>query len=213
MQQNVPRLADVLRNSASERREQIRISASPITRSPIDLNWKLLGVDPGISTGWAIWDQHTQQWSGAGVLLLRKIAKGRYTIPGSDTASWIQREMSDPLWMKGVTHIAIENYIQRPFKKEVKFKSGFSKEIEFEQNLWINQETAKVIGLFHALSLALNIPCFETEPSDKPFGYTLAGLTYEKGKKGTHIQDASAHARFLEHLLLKKEEGKVGSNS
>lgn len=205
------RLVDALKTNVGSRRDQIQISAKSTTPSPTDLKWRLLGVDPGITSGWAIWDQLTQQWCGAGTLLLRKLGPGRYTIPGSDTASWIKTEMSSPSATLNVTQIVIENYIQRPFKKEVTFKNGFKKEIEFDQALWINQETAKVIGLFHALGLSLGVPVYEQEPSDKPAGYTLAGLKYEKGKKGTHIQDAMAHARLLEHRLLGRRT--VGNNS
>lgn len=139
----------------------------------------ILGVDPGLTTGYAIWDTESQAWLSLGELK---------TKPSELDKSGVLVFLNE---YKGphIDVIAIENYIQRP-----NFRSNNNNHHHF----WTDQTTAKIIGTFLLFSSLHQCKYDEQEPSVKPIGYKMANLTYVPGKKGTHIADAMAHARYYE---------------
>jgi hypothetical protein len=52
----------------------------------------------------------------------------------------------------------------------------------------------EAIGVLKSMAKKAGIEFQMQSPSLKPVGYSWAGLTYTKGKKGMHSQDAIAHA-------------------
>lgn len=142
----------------------------------------ILGVDPGLTTGYAFWDTESQVWLSVGELK---------TKPSSLEESEILPFLQNYEGSK-VNIVAIENYIQRP-----NFRSNNNNHHHF----WTDQTTAKIIGIFCMWSFLNNSIYDEQEPSIKPVGYKIAKMTYVPGKKGTHIADAMAHARYYEHKI------------
>lgn len=140
---------------------------------------RILGVDPGGTgksndswLGWACVDTPKFQSNEAAI---SKVGQ----IKAWDLHDWLENWIFD---FPGLTHVVCEDYIQRPDMSEGK---------------WTPQDIAKQIGAISYRCKQLKLHYFEFQPSDKPNGYRAAGLTYVKGKKGTHIFDATAHAMLL----------------
>lgn len=150
----------------------------------------VLGIDPGLTSGFALWDSEKQAWLNAGeIKLAREIQLFK-----SSFADWLFAQ-------QGLDVIVVENYIQRP--------NFMAKNKETPHELWTKQTTAKLIGMVHMMGRFLEIPVVEQEPSIKPVGYGVAQIKYVPGKKSTHITDAMAHARYYIHAL----EGRVRANN
>lgn len=87
--------------------------------------------------------------------------------------------------------IIIESFLIRPMKA----RSG-----AFD---WSDMKTPRVIGAITAQLANLGkTPVFQ-EPSVKPVGYGFSNQHYKAGKKGTHHQDAIAHAVYYAVKILK----------
>src|SRR5688500_7218813 len=88
-------------------------------------------------------------------------------------------------WVKSIEDVDIivcEDFIKRP---------------DIANNEWLKLDTAKKIGSTQQRAYDLECIYVEFQPWYKPAGYRAAKLTYTPGKKGTHIQDATAHACLL----------------
>lgn len=160
---------------------------------------KVLGVDPGATTGLAIFDTEQGRFCFVDEKKLIRTQGNKYIIFGSELMEWVQL-MADEIRTeyRSFDAIACENFIQRPYRAEL--RSGkTTNALKFDQDLWVIQYTAKLVGVFTALATILDIPYVEQEPSIKPVGYGILGNRYVPGKPGTHILDAMAHAAFYCH--------------
>ncbi len=126
---------------------------------------RILGIDPGETTGWGLLE-------GSRVLRVGEVKLPR-----------IGEFLRD---FEEVDVYVVEDYVQRP---DYLMKGK-------RNNLWIPQHTAKIIGRVQQTAFLQGKPCILQQPSCKPAGYGFAGVKYVKGKKGTHMQDAVAHASF-----------------
>lgn len=134
---------------------------------------KILGIDPGHITGLAYWDS-TLPPKSASVAELH----------ADEYLQWfLDLARGEHDWKPEI--LVIENYILRPEQ----FQSFYTK--------WIELPEAKQIGVAHFAAALLGVKCIEQEPAIKAAGYGFAGMTYVRGKRGTHMQDALAHACYL----------------
>jgi len=78
--------------------------------------------------------------------------------------------------------VVCEDWIKRP---------------DFESGRWATMGTAKKVGACGWRAFELGVTYVELQASDKPEGYKAAKLPYKPGKKGTHAEDASAHAFYV----------------
>lgn len=133
----------------------------------------ILGIDPGHISGTALWDSTLPPKSA-------QVAE----IHADEYLSWILSiGKGEHDWKPQI--IVIENYILRPEQ----FQNFSSK--------WIELPEAKQIGAAHFAAALLGVKCIEQEPAIKAAGYGFAGMKYVPGKRGTHMQDALAHACYL----------------
>jgi len=63
-------------------------------------------------------------------------------------------------------------------------------------------EPVRVIGLIQGVAEMEDRKFVLQEPAIKPMGFGWAGLKYVPGKKGTHSQDAVAHAVYYAVKVL-----------
>ncbi len=77
--------------------------------------------------------------------------------------------------------VVVEDFIARP---------------KLTDGRWTELPTAKLIGAIEYWAHTKGVRFILQQPSCKPVGYAKAGLEYKKGKQGTHMQDAMAHAAF-----------------
>lgn len=123
---------------------------------------RILGVDPGDTTGWAILEKGEPVEIGT-------LKKDEFY------------EMIPQILAKDIDVCVIEDYIVRP-------EWG---------NKWKKTDTPQKIGAIRLICTEMKLRCVVQQPSIKPVGYGWAGMTYVKGKKGTHVMDAIAHARYF----------------
>lgn len=123
---------------------------------------RILGIDPGGTTGWAILEDDQPVEIG--------------TVKSPD----FYKQMPEIL-AKNIDVCVTEDFIIRP-------EWG---------NRWKKTDTPKMIGAIRLICEEMNLRFVLQQPSIKPVGYGWAGMVYVKGKKGTHIQDAIAHARYF----------------
>ena len=139
---------------------------------------KILGIDPGKATGWAILQFELNDRTSV-------VEFGQGEVQEKYFNEWLDAVIPT------IDFVVAEDFIINP---HVKAWANTTSKIN-------NTDTAKLIGRIqyachlHMKSLSLQ------PPSDKPFAYTLIGLQYVQGKKKQHANDAKAHAR----LWLRKE--------
>lgn len=130
---------------------------------------RILGIDPGKTTGLA-------------VILINPETKK----PTLDNA-WVSSDLTAIEYndeLKLADYIIVEDFKVRPKKAQ----SG-----SFD---WSQMETPKIIGSIQTLAALLGKKVVLQQPTIKPMGYGFAQMKYVKGKPGTHIQDAAAHAVY-----------------
>ena len=131
---------------------------------------KILGIDPGKTTGWAI-----VEWNDD------KSYKDIFKMGESRDVNLLDlTEM-----FQEADQVVFENFLVRP---------GKARDGSFD---WDPMITPQVIGSVKLLCRLHDRPIAEQSPSVKPPGYGFAGIPYKKAKKGVHIQDAIAHAFFF----------------
>lgn len=143
---------------------------------------RILGLDPGGTTGFC---------------LVESEAIGRPTGHSIVDAGEIKRDQFFP-WLQAwktfdLTHVVCEDWIQRP---------------DMASGRWTPQDVAKQVGAISYRAFSLDCIYIELQPSDKPEGYRAAKMKYVKGKKGTHISDATAHALFVAKLGFRPSQRK-----
>jgi len=134
----------------------------------------ILGIDPGRTTGLA-------------VLIIENKKATLDAAWTSDDLTAI--EYND--FLKAADIIVVEDFKVRPGKA----KAG-----SFD---WSQMETPKIIGSIQTLAALIGKSVVLQQPTIKPMGYGFAHMIYVKGKPGTHIQDAAAHAMYyaVKHSL------------
>lgn len=127
----------------------------------------IIGVDPGKTTGWAVFTEGG----------LKQVGESKGT---KNFIAWLS-EWAIPesiLWV-------VEDYKVRP----AKMQGGF-------QHNWSNVQPARIIGMIEYVSTVYEHGFVLQQPSIKPVGYGQMGGNYKKGKKGMHMQDAAAHVVY-----------------
>lgn len=129
----------------------------------------ILGIDPGKSTGLAM-------------ITIDDMKKPRLT---EARVSYDVSAIEYNDWLKLADYIVVEDFKVRP---------GKARQGSFD---WSSMETPKIIGSIQTLAKLLGKTVTLQQPTIKPMGYGFAHLNYVKGKQGTHIQDAAAHAMYF----------------
>lgn len=134
---------------------------------------KILGVDPGKSTGLALIQVNEKKME---LLALR-------TSTDSLCLDWLDL-------LKAADLLAVESFELRPQKA----RSG-----SFD---WSDMLTPQVIGSVKTLAKMHEKEVVMQSPSVKPMGYAWSGQKYVPKKAGVHQQDALAHASYyaVKHL-------------
>jgi hypothetical protein len=129
----------------------------------------ILGIDPGKTTGLAV------------IIIDLETKKARIDHAGvsTDITAIEYRDL-----IENADVIVVEDFKVRPNKA----KGG-----SFD---WSPMETPKVIGSIQTLAALIEKKVVLQQPTVKPMGYGFANMKYVKGKPGTHIQDAAAHAMY-----------------
>lgn len=136
---------------------------------------RIIALDPGQTTGWAIINVED------GTIQL---------IEFGTTKDLTLVEIVDKLIAADV--IVYEGFWLRPDKARLG---------HFD---WYENVTEQVIGSLRTIcKLNGKEELVKQQPSQKLPGYAFAGLTYKKGAKGKHWQDALAHACFYAVSRLK----------
>jgi len=129
----------------------------------------ILGIDPGKTTGLV-------------VLLINEETKKATLDKAWTSGDLTAIEYNDDL--KLADYIVVEDFKVRPGKAQ---KGSFD---------WSPMETPKLIGSIQTLAALLGKKVILQQPTIKPMGYGFARMLYKKGKPGTHVQDAAAHAMY-----------------
>lgn len=134
------------------------------------------GFDPGKSTGFAIIQ-----------VLDKKITPMKIGVIKEGPNAL--RQFQEVLCL-GVTHAAIEDFLVRP---------GQARKGAFD---WDSMVAPRVIERLKTLCELQQIPFVLQQPAIKPVGYGFANQKYRAGKKGTHSEDAIAHAVYYAVKVL-----------
>lgn len=134
---------------------------------------KILGVDPGNTTGLA---------------MIEVVEKKIVPIVFEESKDTTTLSYSELIGQADV--LVIEDWKTRPKK---------AKQGAFD---WDPMITARIIGALEVQAGMLKIPVVLQQASNKPVGYGLSNQVYKPGKRGTHKQDALAHAVFYAVRVL-----------
>lgn len=125
----------------------------------------LIAVDPGGTTGWARFNTESQ----------RPVEIGE--VKKENFKGWLVTFQEEGLiWV-------VEDYIIRPPKRS---QGG-------HDHFWNKGDTLRLIGAIEYHAFVYKQLFYLQQASLKPLAYKQMGATYEKGKRGMHIQDAIAH--------------------
>ena len=128
---------------------------------------KILGLDPGKTTGWALIEIKNKK--------IVPINKGH----DKDMSMIGQAE-----YIKEADLVVIEDFLVDP---------KFAKRGAFNYN---DMPAPQVIGSIKTLCQLTRTPWEMQSPSVKPVGYGFLGKTYKKGAKDMHSWDALAHVVY-----------------
>jgi hypothetical protein len=140
---------------------------------------RVLGIDPGGTTGYCLLNADRVQNS--------------YRI--EDMGEVKSEQFYD--WLDNWPTLAPTVIVCEDWKQRPKF-----------DGLWTDQPVAEQKGAIAYRTHQLCLPFIVLQPADKPKGYRCANLTYKQGKKGTHIEDACAHAFYVAKLGYTKNQRK-----
>ncbi len=129
---------------------------------------RILGVDPGKKTGLAIIEATKYE-----------SCKFVWATVSDDPTGYDYTEL-----IESVDVIVVENFRVRP---------GKARQGAFD---WDPMIASQVIGALQLLGRQLKKPLHLQDASLKPMGYGWSNQKYVAGKKGTHSQDALAHAVY-----------------
>lgn len=128
---------------------------------------KILGIDPGKATGWANISVENKQ-----------ISLGKFGVTKDQTLVDIAAEV------EAADLVVYEGFWIRP---DMAQRGNFN---------WQSLPAEQAIGALLTLCKLYQKEAVKQQPSQRVPGYSFAGMVYKKGKKGTHWQDALAHAVF-----------------
>jgi len=139
--------------------------------------FRVLALDPGGSTGWAVVHQDES----------RKTKVVDFGILRKDlTLTGIEH------WFAKVDLVVCESFLTRP-------KEARTGAFDYDP-----METSQVIGVAKVLARLHSVPIVEQSASVKPVGYGFANQKYVKGKKNMHAWDAVAHGIYY---LVRQKNG------
>lgn len=129
---------------------------------------KILGTDPGKSTGYAL------------IELEGNVIKptGQFGVARNESVSEFKNLINE------ADVVVVEDFKVRP---EIARKGRFD---------YNNMVAPRVIGKIELLCEMSETPIVKQQASVKPNAYGFANLKYVKGKQGQHWQDAYAHACY-----------------
>jgi hypothetical protein len=127
----------------------------------------LCAVDPGGTTGWAVYDIQSQQ----------PVEMGE--TKADNISPWL-------VSMNGISIWVVEDYFVRPPSMQ---KGGYD-------HSWDKGETLRIIGKIEHNSFLTSSEFHLVQPSQKVMGYKRIGMEYKKGKGGMHMYDALAHGKL-----------------
>lgn len=142
---------------------------------------KLLAVDPGNKSGWAVYDTDSRPYIKE--FGLAKPMEDFYDL-------LISGKFND------VDLVVAEDYKIRP--KDL--QKGWSHE-------WNNGPALQVLGAIDFWAREYSIRVERQQPNIKPSGYGFIGMTYKKGKPDMDMYDAIAHGAYY---LVKSKIVKAG---
>lgn len=128
---------------------------------------KVLGIDPGLTTGLAL------------IEIKEKRPKLIEALISKDTSCFEWKWM-----LEDADVIVCEDFKVRPNKAR---KGAFD---------YSSMDTSQIIGSIKTLAKLLDKEIVLQPAAIKPVGFGFAHLEYTPGKKGIHIQDAAAHAMY-----------------
>ena len=128
---------------------------------------KILGVDPGKTTGLAL------------IEIVDRVPHIRWMDESRDVTGL---DYKDKIQLVDV--VVMENFLVRPNKAK---RGAFD---------WSDMVAPRVIGAVTSLAAQFDTKLVIQEPSIKPVGYGYSNLNYVKGKQGQHVSDAVAHAVY-----------------
>ena len=129
--------------------------------------YKILGIDPGATTG----------------IAMVGINEKRPSILHVEETKDVTLQSIIKLFEE-CDIVVCEDFLVRPGKAE---SGAFN---------WSSMGTLRIIGAASAISGMLGKPFVLQQPSIKPVGYGFSNQKYVPKKKGMHIQDATAHAVY-----------------
>lgn len=135
---------------------------------------RILGIDPGKNTGYAVIEVIDKKIKATGLVGTdrdEKVDNIKDLIPDVDV-------------------VVMEDFLIRPDKA----RKGY-----FDYN---NMVAPRVIGKIEMLCELHSVPLEKQQASLKPPAYGFANMKYQKGKKGMHWQDAFAHACYYAVVKL-----------
>jgi hypothetical protein len=131
---------------------------------------RILGVDPGKNTGYALVTVDGRDIQPTGTV----------GVDRNESIQSIQDIVKDRL----VDILVVEDFKVRP---------GMARGGKFDYS---DMVAPRVIGKLELLAELSGLEIVKQQASLKPPAYGFAGLKYSPGKKGTHWQDAFAHAVY-----------------
>ena len=128
---------------------------------------KIMAVDPGKNTGWALFEAD------------KKPTKFGTCRGLTDAWCWLTEQDVPDIWV-------VENYRVRPASK---FKSGFD-------HAWLEVDAIRVIGAIQYWAHRTGSKFVLQEPAIKPVSAGWLGMAYDKSKKDQHHIDATLHGYY-----------------
>ena len=141
---------------------------------------RFIGIDPGGTTGYCILDKDPETKK----IVIQDVGE----VKSNSFYTWL-----DSWGTKGLQVVVCEDFIARP---------------NLTDGRWTEMPVPEQKGAIAYRSHQLGCRFVVLQPSDKPMGYKAANLPYHPGKKGTHMQDASAHAFYAAKLGYTKSQRK-----
>lgn len=129
-----------------------------------DILQVIMAVDPGNTTGWALFEQNSQKPYEIGEVKKEGFHK------------WLDGNTGVNIWV-------VEDYIIRPPNR----KAGG------HDHFWNKGDTLRLIGAIERHAHVTKALFYLQQPSLKPLAYKQMGMEYVKGKSGMHMHDAIAH--------------------
>lgn len=130
---------------------------------------RVLAMDPGGTTGWALFEDN-------------KVVRFGNT-PQDNFYEWLNSVQAN----LAPDYIVVEDYLIRPEKL-----TGSS-----YTHVWSSGQTIRFIGAVVFYGVQTKIPVTLQQPAIKPVAAKLTGIPFKRGKKGVHHLDAMLHGGYF----------------